>query len=237
MFLTVRKHFLIFSLNFPFLKFILFTPILRQTSPWTTSPPQSSDPFWTLSFWTRLWIQFCCSFNSCWVAPISISESLRLISALLFTTLWGKTCFFKALIFQDSWVPQSQRYFDIHKWLLMALSILGLMEKLCTNCLWMKELTENSPYNCDRPLNVRACLTNTNWSLWFCCGCGLFITLGCLGRSWRLDDPFLPPYSEEEKKTQGQAAHVFNWWPNEWPNSVGLLCWLSPDINCPDAFS
>lgn len=28
-FLTVRKHFLRFSLNFPFLKFILFTPILR----------------------------------------------------------------------------------------------------------------------------------------------------------------------------------------------------------------
>lgn len=38
------------------------------------------------------------------------------------------------------------------------------------------------------------------------------------------------------KRTQGHDAHEFDWWPNERPKSAGLLCWLSPDFNYPDAF-
>lgn len=38
------------------------------------------------------------------------------------------------------------------------------------------------------------------------------------------------------KRIQGQAAHEFDWWPNEYPKSAGLLCCLSPAINYPDAF-
>jgi len=85
LFLTVRKHFLIFSLNFPFLKFILFTPILRQTSPWTTSPaPPQSQTFFGLfilnAFVSPLLLQLQFKLGT----PITTSESF---SALLVTAL------------------------------------------------------------------------------------------------------------------------------------------------------